>query len=220
MIFVEGGTFTMGCTDGDCDTTLFGYEEEPAHLVKLNSFYIAKYPVTLKEWQLVMKTNPTSYSDGNIPVTMVSWDDVLAFIREVNRLTGKKYRLPTEAEWEYAARGGNLSKGYVYSGSNNIDEVAWYVGNSEGNLHPVGTKKPNELGIYDMSGNVWEWCSDWYDKYTDNFQENPAGPVAGAERVRRGGSVGNPATRCRVSARGSDPPNLRFRTLGFRLVHD
>jgi formylglycine-generating enzyme required for sulfatase activity len=145
----------------------------------------------------------------------VSWDDTQEFIRKLNLQTGKSYRLPTEAEWEYAARGGNKSKGYTYAGSNVLDEVGWY---SEYKTHPVGQKQANELGIYDMSGNVWEWCGDWYDAYPFTAQTNPKGPLSGSYRVLRGGSWHDPAERCRVSYRNSIYPDFRFYFNGFRLV--
>ena len=213
MVFVEGGTFIMGCIEGECESN-----ELPTHQVTVSSFYMGKYEITQKEWEGVMGNNPSSIKGDNLPVENVSWNDIQEFIFRLNAVTGKKYRLPTEAEWEYAARGGNQSNGFKYSGSNNLDAVAWYAGNSGNNTHPVGYKQPNELGIYDMSGNVWEWCSDWYGEYPEFSQINPQGPVSGSERIGRGGAYYVIATRCRVSNRDSDPPNLFGSTLGFRLV--
>jgi formylglycine-generating enzyme required for sulfatase activity len=215
MILVEGGTFTMGCTDGECWSD---GREEPAHQVTLSSYKIGKYPVTQKEWFAVMGTNPGYFEGDDLPVERVSWYDAQEFIVKLNELTGNKYRLATEAEWEYAARGGKLSKGYKYSGSNDIDEVAWYGGNSDYTTHPVGTKKPNELGIYDMSGNVWEWCNDWYSAYTDESQTNPQGPVEGSNRVYRGGGWDGDAQNCRVSYRYGDNPSFLYYSLGFRVA--
>ena len=217
MVLVEGGTFTMGATPEQgsdaCDN------EKPAHKVTLDSFYIGKFPVTQRLWKAVMGSNPSDFKGDNLPVENVSWDDVQTFLRKLNAATGKTYRLPTEAEWEYAARGGNKSQGYKYVGSNDLDLVAWYYsGNSDGTTHKVGTRFPNELGIYDMSGNVWEWCQDWYGSYSSSPQTNPKGPNSGSYRVRRGGSWFNYARDCRVSYRYSYSPVLRDYYLGFRLA--
>lgn len=165
-----------------------------------------------------MGSNPSYFKGSNLPVETVSWDDCQEFIRKLNSMTGQKFRLPTEAEWEYAARGGNKSKGYIYSGSNNIDSVSWYDGNSGDETHPVATKSPNELGIYDMSGNVWEWCNDWYGSYSSSAQTNPTGPYSGSRRVDRGGGWGCNAWLCRVSDRRRDAPDDRYFNLGLRLA--
>ena len=218
MIKVTGGTFTMGCTDDDC---FDDGREEPAHKVKLTSYKIAKYPITQKQWEAIMGNYLGSVSScvgDDFPVCVVGWQDVQIFIEKLNELTGKNYRLPTEAEWEFAARGGNKSKGYKYSGSNDINTVAWYIGNSEDRGHPVGTKMPNELGVYDMSGSVWEWCSDWYGAYTDASQTNPTGPETGTYRVLRGGSFSSYAQLCRVSIRSGLEPYISTGFIGFRLV--
>ncbi len=224
MVFVKGGKFTMGCTKeqgSDC----YG-NEKPAHEVELSDYYIGKHPVTQKLWKAVMGSNP-SYFKGcdDCPVEQVSWKDAQKFIRKLNELTGKNYRLPTEAEWEYAARGGEKSKGYKYAGGTRITDVAWYGGNSGGKTHPVGKKKPNELGIYDMSGNVWEWCHDWYggSEYYEECEgkgvvRNPIGPVKGSVRVNRGGSWYGSAGDCRVSGRIGWYPAGRGNVLGFRLA--
>ena len=216
MVYVAGGTFTMGCTyeqGDDCDN-----DEKPAHQVTLSSFNIGKYEVTQAQWKQVMGSNPSSFKGDNLPVENVSWNDVQEFIRKLNALTGKRYRLPTEAEWEFAARGGNQSRGYKYSGSNTIGNVAWYYDNSGSKTHPVGTKSANELGIYDMSGNVWEWCSDWYGAYSSSAQTNPKGPTTGSGRVFRGGSWDNNAGGCRVSDRRYLTPGYSYYVLGIRLT--
>jgi formylglycine-generating enzyme required for sulfatase activity len=172
MVFVKGGTFTMGCTAEQGDDCFDN--EEPAHKVTLSDFYIGKYEVTQAQWKAVTGNNPSKFNGcDNCPVEGVSWNDIQEFIKKLNAKTGLNYRLPTEAEWEYAARGGAQSRGYKYSGSNSVDEVAWYYGNSGNETHPAGTKKANELGIYDMSGNVYEWCNDWYGAYNSEAQTNP-----------------------------------------------
>ena len=216
MIFVQGGTFTMGCTyeqGGDCKNN-----EKPAHQVTVSSFYIGKYEITQTQWKAVMGANPSDQIGDYLPVENVSWYDCQEFIRRLNAQTGKNYRLPTEAEWEYAARGGNRSKGYRYSGSHIFDNVGWYVDNSEEQTHPVGTKAPNELGIYDMSGNVWEWCSDWFGDYSGNAQANPAGPSSGYFRIYRGGSLQSVVSDSRVTFRNYYKPGDRRVNLGLRLV--
>jgi formylglycine-generating enzyme required for sulfatase activity len=184
----------------------------------LNSFKIGKYLVTQQQWEAVMGHNPSYFKGHNMPVERVTWNEVQEFIKKLNALTGKNYRLPTEAEWEYAARGGNKSKGYKYSGSNDIDAVAWYSDNGNMTTHLVGEKAPNELGIYDMSGNVLEWCSDWYGAYTDNPQTDPPGAPTGTRRILRGGAVNLAAFYCRVSYRMYMPPNSADAGRGFRLV--
>jgi formylglycine-generating enzyme required for sulfatase activity len=218
MVSVQGGTFTMGCTPeqgGDCDS-----DEKPARSVTVGNFNIGKFEVTQRLWKQIMgaDNNPSNFKGDDLPVEHVSWNDVQEFIKKLNEQTGKKYRLPTEAEWEYAARGGNKSQGNKYSGSNNLDEVAWYDGNSGGKTNDVGTKSPNELGIYDMSGNVYEWVSDWYGGYSLGAQTNPAGPSSGSTRVLRGGSWNFDAWYCRVSDRDGGVPGDRDSDLGFRLA--
>ncbi len=219
MVFVQGGTFWMGCTEekgSDCYD-----DEKPKHQVTLKGFWIGKYEVTQAEWRAVMGENPPElYNKGcdQCPVERVSWDDVQQFIKELNRQTGKNYRLPTEAEWEYAARGGQKSAKTKYACSNTIDEVAWYDGNSGRKTHPVGQKKPNKLGLYDMSGNVYEWCADRYGDYPSDAQTNPVGPVGGSYRVYRGGDWGNAPRFCRVSYRVGKDPAGRYGYLGFRLA--
>jgi hypothetical protein len=192
--------------------------EKPAHNVTLSDYMIAKTEVTQGLWIAVMGTNPSYFKGYDLPVESVSWDDCQEFIKKLNQLTGKTYRLPTEAEWEYAARGGKKSKGYQYAGGNSIKEVAWYNGNTGYGTHPVGQKQPNELGLYDMSGNVWEWCQDWYDSYASSSQTNPTGPTSGSYRVLRGGSWDYGVGECRVSNREASNPSFRSGGRGFRLV--
>ena len=192
-------------------------DEKPVHSVTLSDYYIGETEVTQELWEAVMGSNPSSFKGSQKPVESVSWHDCKEFITKLNRLTGKNFRLPTEAEWEYAARGGNKSKGYKYSGSNTIDNVAWYRDNSGKATHNVKTKSPNELGIYDMSGNVWEWCEDWYGYYSSGSQTNPAGPSTGSRRVLHGGSWYDHAGSCRVSNRSYYPVNRSY-YIGFRLA--
>lgn len=216
MMYVKGGTFTMGATSeqgSEADS-----DEKPTHSVTLSSFYICKYEVTQALWKAVMGSNPSSFKGDNLPVETVSWDDCQTFIRKLNAMTGKNFRLPTEAEWEFAARGGNNSRGYKYAGSNNIETVAWYDDNSGSKTHVVGTKSPNELGIYDMSGNVLEWCQDWKGSYSSASQTNPTGASSGSRRVLRGGSWYYGAGSCRSSNRDSGTPGYRDDDCGLRLV--
>ena len=216
MVFVEGGTFTMGATSEQGDDA--DDDEKPTHSVTLSDYYIGETEVTQALWKAVMGSNPSYFKGDNLPVENVSYDDVKTFITKLNQKTGKTFRLPTEAEWEYAARGGGKSKGYKYSGSNNIDDVAWYEDNSNNKTHPVKTKQPNELGIYDMTGNVWEWCSDKYGAYSSSSQTNPTGPSLGSNRVFRGGSWGYFAWYCRASNRSYDDLSYLNFILGFRLA--
>ncbi len=219
MVYVSPGKFKMGCTDeqlGSCEN-----DESPVHEVTLSGYFMGKYEVTQEEWRAVMGSDPEQLSFkgcNRCPVESVSWNEVQVFLRKLNAMTGKDYRLPTEAEWEYAARGGSKSYGSQYSGSINIGEVAWYNGNSGSKTHPVGQKLANELGLYDMSGNVWEWCWDWKDAYSGSSQLNPQGPYTGSYRVRRGGSWLNYADGCRVSQRGNEDPSRRYNHFGFRLA--
>ena len=216
MVKVEAGTFMMGATSEMKDPYS---DEKPVHQVTLtNDYYMGKYEVTQALWQAVMGSNPSNFKGDNLPVETVNWNDCQEFISKLNSLTGRKFRLPTEAEWEYAARGGKKSRGYQYSGSRKISDVAWYEGNSRSKTHPVGRKQANELGIYDMSGNVWEWCSDWYSSYSSSSQTNPTGSDSGAKRVRRGGSWCYIARICRSSYRYGDAPDCRGRYLGLRLA--
>lgn len=216
MIAVKGGTFTMGATseqgsDADGDKT-------PTHSVTLSDYYIGETEVTQALWEAVMGSNPSKWKGSNLPVERVNWEDCQEFISRLNSLTGENFSLPTEAEWEYAARGGNKSQGYKYSGSNDIDRVAWYEDNSGDKNHPVKQKQANELGIYDMTGNVYEWCSDWFDDYSSSSQTNPSGPSTGDFRVVRGGSWGYTTRLCRVSARFCIYPWYRNKVFGLRLA--
>ena len=216
MVRVEAGTFTMGATAEMKDPWK---EEKPTHQVTLtNDYYIGKYEVTQALWKAVMGNNPSNFKGDNLPVEQVSWDDCQEFISKLNRITGKTFRLPTEAEWEYAARGGNKSRGYQYSGSNNLSDVAWYNINSGYKTQGVGTKQANELGIYDMSGNVSEWCQDWYEAYSSSSQVNPTGANSGSYRVYRGGSWEDDDRCCRLSPRECGTPDYRGSFLGLRLV--
>jgi formylglycine-generating enzyme required for sulfatase activity len=209
MVYVEGGEFMMGSESGSSD-------EKPVHKVVVKSFYIDKYEVTQSEYEKVMGNNPSYFKNPSAPVEQVSWNDAVAYAQKIGK------RLPTEAEWEYAARGGNKSKGYKYSGSNSIGDVAWYDSNSSSKTRPVGTKEPNELGIYDMSGNVWEWCSDWYSDtyYSSSPLTNPTGPSSGTYRVLRGGSWVTDDIYCRVAFRVRSYPTYRLYSVGFRCVQD
>ena len=219
MVYVEGGTFTMGATSEQGRDA--NSDEKPPHQVTLSSFYICKFEVTQALWKLVMGTNPSNYKGNSLlPIENVSWNNCQEFIRKLNAMTGKHFRLPTEAEWEYAARGGKRSKGYIYAGSNNLDEVAWYGDNSGSITHPVGTKAPNELGLYDMSGNVLEWCQDLYDSSYYNFspQNNPLGPSSGSIRINRGGSFSCSVAGCRKTYRFYSAPWNTHSDLGLRLA--
>ena len=228
MVAVEGGTFMMGSAIDDTEANA---NERPAHQVTLSNYKIAETEVTQALWVAVMGSNPSSFQgDLRLPVESVKWNDIQLFIQKLNELTGEVFRLPTEAEWEFAARGGNKSHGYKYSGSNNLNEVAWwggdggwewyggYVdGNSENRTHPVASKSPNEIGIYDMSGNVWEWCQDWYGSYTEDVQIDPLGPLTGSYKVTRGGCINCNSKACRVMMRYQGP-NLGAAGDGFRLA--
>jgi formylglycine-generating enzyme required for sulfatase activity len=216
MVRVEGGTFMMGATSEQGSDAW--KDEKPAHQVTLSSFSIGKYEVTQEEWEAVMGSNPSKFKGVKRPVERVSWDDCQEFIRKLNQKTGKHFRLPTEAEWEFAARGGNRSNGYKYSGSNDKRNVAWY--NSHKKTHPVGQKSPNELGLYDMSGNVFEWCQDWYDSsyYDTSPSTNPVNNTSASRLVIRGGSWFEFARFCRVSNRSCVKHGFRGCNLGLRLA--
>jgi len=232
MVFVKGDKFQMGCNDGDDD-------EKPIHSVALRDFYIGKYEVTQGEFEAVMGKNPSRFkkkSGRDAPVERVNWYDAVEFCNKLSENEGLQkcyygsgasikcnfgangYRLPTEAEWEFAALGGNKSKGYQYAGSNDLGSVSWYKGNSKKKTHSVGIKQANELGIFDMSGNVYEWCCDWYENYSSRYQTNPEGPDSGNPRVYRGGSWYCCVSSCRVAERCALSPGSSLSYLGFRLV--
>lgn len=236
MTMVKGGTFKMGNQFEEM------FEDElPVHDVTLSDYFIGTYEVTQSEWLAVMGANPSQVrGDLSKPVESITWFDAINFCNKLSEKEGFKpcytigrnnhvafdqaangYRLPTEAEWEYAAKGGSHSKGYVYAGSNNLDEVAWYKDNSTGSTHVTGLKKPNELGLYDMSGNVWEWCWDWYgNSYNDVMGANPTGVAQGVERCRRGGGWHIISKSCRNSNRLGTPPQMSFNYVGLRLVRN
>ena len=229
MIWVEGGDFLMGCTSEQSDC---GSDEQNVRRVTVDGFYIGMLEVTQSQWEKVVGTsiyqqwtkadNSGSPSRGvgpDYPMYCVSWDEAMEFCRLLSNKTGRTYTLPTEAQWEYAARGGNKNEGAKYAGSNMIDAVAWYTDNSGSSTHIVGSKRANALGIYDMSGNVWEWCKDWYaSSYVSYDTNNPVGPSSGAYRVRRGGSWSDGASNCRVAYRYYNSPSNRYYNLGFRVV--
>ena len=233
MVQVKGGCFQMGGTPEQGSDAY--NNEKPVHEVTLSDYYMGKYEVRQSEWEAVMGNNPSRFKGADLPVEQVSWEDCHEFIGRLNALTGLSFKLPTEAQWEYAARGGNLSKGYKYSGSNNLGEVGWYWENSGDRVltgewgwekvdrnhcrtHRVSEKQPNELGLYEMSGNVYEWCEDWYGGYSVTSQRDPLGATSGSNRVYRGGGWISVAWYCRVSIRNSGVPGDRYNYLGFRLV--
>ncbi len=214
LVQVDGGTFTMGSNRGVAD-------EKPPHTVTLSDFMIGKYEVTQQEWRSVMGDDHAFFHHDcdSCPADNVSYIRIMEYFTKLNLATGGNYRLPSEAEWEYAARGGNLSRGYRYSGSNHADSVAWKPGNAGNSSHPVGLKKPNELGIHDMSGNVWEWCADFYqpDYYRYSIRENPRGPLTGTHYVIRGGSWYFDSTGLQVTDRDKSTPEVRYGYVGFRI---
>jgi formylglycine-generating enzyme required for sulfatase activity len=229
FVRVEGGTFMMGSNDKESD-------EKPVHQVTVSSFMISKYEVTQKEWRDVMGSNPSFFKGDDLPVESITWYDAVDYCNKRSQKEGltpcysgsgtsiscnwsaNGYRLPTEAEWEFAAQGGTKSKGYTYSGSNDIGSVAWYDNNSGSTTHSVGGKSPNELGIYDMSGNVWEWCWDWYGSYASTSQNNPTGSTSGNYRVLRGGSWRRSGNYCRVAFRNYGDPGHGSINRGLRVL--
>lgn len=215
MIFVEGGEFTMGGVS-KIQVGMTERDEYPPHQVKLSDYYIGETEVTQELWEAIMDNNPSYFKGAKRPVESVSWDNCRNFVNELNKLTGLQFRLPTEAEWEYAAIGGK----YGYRNKNFVDDsindIAWYFDNSNGSTHDVKTKRGNELGLYDMLGNVYEWCNDWYDSYSSEFQLDPQGPVEGFAHVSRGGCWFYDAKSCRVSHRNYNAPSAH--SIGFRLA--
>jgi len=219
MVFIKGGAFNMGSALGEKN-------ELPIHEIFLNDFYISNYEITFAQYDQFCeatgrkKPDDNNWGRGHRPVINVSWHDAGAYCKWLSKETGKRFKLPTEAEWEYAAMGGSRSAQYTYSGSNNIDEVAWYYNNSNNRTHEVGTKGANELGIYDMSGNVWEWCNDWYSSsyYSSSLSNDPRGPSSGSRRVARGGSWGYNAYDCRSANRGNNSPRSTDNNVGFRIA--
>lgn len=218
LVKVEAGTFQMGGTNEQ--SVAAKRDEKPEHSVTLGDYYIAQTEVTQELWQTIMDNNPSSMKGSNRPVHNVSWYDCMEFIETLNTVSGRKFRLPTEAEWEYAARGGNRSKGFRFAGSNNVEKVAWNAESAGIELYYVMQRQPNELGIFDMSGNVWEWCNDVYAPYSNKAQTNPKGPEYGDDRVLRGGSWQSSRTDCRVSSRKNAIPYDRQETYGLRLAVD
>ena len=217
MVPVEGGTFRMGAIITAPGAYTF---EKPDHDVTLSDYKIGQTQVTQELWKAVMgsNSNPSRFEGDQHPVEQVSWDDCQAFIAKLNELTGMNFRLPTEAEWEYAAIGGKKSNGTMFSGSASITEVGWCTLNSNSTTHDVATLAPNELGIYDMTGNVNEWCYDWYSRYSSAAQTNPSGPTTGTAKVYRGGSWDDGARLCRVTYRYSRELGYKASTIGFRLA--
>jgi len=219
MVKVKAGTFTMGATEEQENNVFINDREKPAHEVTLtNDYYIGETEVTQALWKAVIGSNPSIYKYDNHPVNQICWKDCLSFIKMLNKKLGSKFRLPTEAEWEYAARGGNQSQGYKYSGSNVLENVAWYSSNSNQMIHDVKTKSPNELGLYDMSGNVWEWCQDGFREYSSSSVTNPTGPASNKYRIYRGGGWSSYDINCRVSYRHFDFPDQRSSLIGLRLA--
>ena len=211
MVLVEGGTFMMGSETGDVD-------EKPAHEVTLSSYYVSKYEVTQALYEAVMGSNPSVFQGFDLPVENVTYDDAVEFCVKLSAMTGKKFTLPTEAQWEFAARSGKKASTTTFSGSDEIGNVAWYYGNSGEKTNSVGKLAANELGIHDMSGNVWEWCLDFYDEYEIAGVEEPHGPLSGSNRVIRGGCWYNFAPFCGTTVRGRCVPTESYNYLGFRVV--
>lgn len=222
MIEVKAGTFYMGAQKDYSNETNYdasAYQiESPVHEVTINTFCIGKYEVTQTQWFAAMGNNPSNIQGENLPVENVTWEEVQAFISILNEVSGMNYRLPSEAEWEFAAKGGIQSNGSKFSGSTILGTCGWYYTNSGSKTHEVGSKEPNELGIFDMSGNVREWCNDWFDYYDSYKAENPQGPSTGSTKINRGGSWTTPAVNCRNTYRHTDYPSDSYKDLGFRLV--
>ena len=216
FVYVPAGTFDMGSKISDSNSF---DRERPVRKVQITkAFYLGKYEVTQEQYVAVMGKNPSHFKGDKLPVEQVSWEDAMAFCKQLGEITGRSVRLPTEAEWEYAARGCGQDD-TVYAGSENLDKLAWFKSNSNRMTHAVGRKKPNELGLYDMSGNVWEWCQDWYaGSYNNASMVDPKGPVSGTYRVLRGGGWDYPARLCRSASRGRYRPDLWNNVSGFRVA--
>ena len=217
MIFVDGGTFIMGTENNDYRQN---QDNTPAHLVEIEPFFICRYEVTQDEWELVTGSNPSEFQGANLPVENISWEDCQVFINKLNDMTGMDFRLPSEAEWEYAAQGGKYSLHYNYAGSEYPKSVAWYADNSKAKTHQVGKKRPNELGIYDMSGNVSEWCRDYYEFsfYQHSPSLNPTGPEKGQNKVVRGGAWMMNENYINIKYRAVYPTNEKNSSIGLRLA--
>lgn len=215
--FVAGGVFSMGDVEGDLWAKC-----RPLHQVQLSDYYIGKYPVTQVQWEAVNETHRSEFTDPLRPVEVVTWNDCDTFTKDLTQKTSVEFFLPTEAQWEFAAHGGNASNGFRFSGSDYLEDVGWFSENSDRETKPVGLKQPNELGLYDMSGNVWEWCSDWWGDYPAYAWEylaiDPKGPPSGGYRVIRGGSYFSSASNCRSSHRALRPSQYRYNTRGLRVV--
>lgn len=228
MVHVTGGTFKMGTIEEK--TVEQSGSAVPQHLVTLSDYYISRFEVTQQEWAAVMGTTPSNDVAPDHPVDNITWNDCQAFIQKLNKISGKNFRLPTEAEWEYAAKGGNKSRNYTYSGGNNINNVGWFEGNSTHEIrrqdtpdmtreiNNVGLKKPNELGLYDMSGNAEEWCADFYAPYTSSAAVNPQGPSSGSYHVMRGGNYNDDMSYCEVTRRRFASGTFKSGSCGLRLA--
>jgi formylglycine-generating enzyme required for sulfatase activity len=209
FVWLPAGDFDMGSNSGE-------ENEKPVHRVHIDGFWMGKYEVTQGQWATVAGDNPSYFKSGsNYPVEQVSWIDVQRFIQRLNSLTGQTFRLPTEAEWEYACRAGSAAERY-----GNVNEIAWYLGNADNQTHPVGAKRPNSWGVYDVLGNVWEWCRDWYGSYGSGSIINPAGASSGSKRVFRGGSWHFPVQYIRAAYRDRYDPDFKNYRLGFRLARN
>lgn len=221
MVWVQGGSFTMGSNATPKGVKLTYALARPEHRVTVDGYFIGRYEVTQGLWQAVMGENPSKFKgSANLPVESVSWTEAQEFAMRLSQMTGRRFRLPSEAEWEYAARGGSKSQRNPYAGCNRnqLDNHGWYCVNSDGATHAVGQLQPNELGLYDMSGNVAEWCQDWVEAYTSEEQTNPRGPRQGENRVLRGGHYNSTSAACTVYDRGWYLPSGKYELYGLRIV--
>lgn len=221
MVRVEGGTFTMGSNVTPKGVRLTYALAKPEHRVTVDGYWIGRYEVTQGLWKAVMGENPSKFKGNELPVECVSWEDAQRFVLLLSQMTGRRFRLPTEAEWEYAARGGKVKgESFPFAGCERdvLGDFCWYCVNSEGCTHPVGQKSPNSLGLYDMSGNVAEWCQDWVEEYPKEEQTNPRGPKSGENRVLRGGHYGSTSAACTVYDRGWYLPSGKYEFYGLRVV--